>query len=48
MDDNNDDVYESVATEVTLPAHTQTSLSEGNAYRFRVRARNAVGESEYS
>ena len=48
MDDNNDNVFEQVATGLTTTARTQSSLTEGNTYQFRVRARNAVGFSPYS
>ena len=45
MDHDNDDVYIEIATGVTLTSYTLTGLSEGNTYRFRVRARNSVGLS---
>ena len=48
MDDNSDDIYDSVATGVTTLEHTESGLTEGNSYRFRVQARNAVGFSNYS
>lgn len=48
MDDNNDNVYTVVATGLASAAHIETGLSAGNAYRFRVRARNAVGYSVYA
>ena len=48
MDDNNDNVYSVVATGIGSTAHIETGLSAGNAYRFKVRARNAIGYSVYS
>ena len=48
MDDNDDGAYDSVATGVTQASHTESGLSTGNPHKFRVRARNAVGFSNYS
>ena len=48
MDHDNDNVYLEIATGVTLTSYTLTGLSEGNTYRFKVRARNVVGLSQYS
>lgn len=48
MDDNNDGIYTQVASGVTSTSHTQTGLSEGTSYMFKVRARNSVGYSTYS
>ena len=48
MDANNDDVYSEVASGVTLTSYTETGLSAGTTYKFRVRARNSVGLSDYS
>ena len=48
MDDNNDGVYSQVATGVTSTSHIETSLTSGNTYAFRVRARNAINFSNYS
>ena len=48
MDDNNDNVYSEVAAGVTQTSYTETGLSAGTTYRFRVRARNTIGLSVYS
>ena len=48
MDDNNDGVYSTVATGVTSTAHTETGLSAGSSYKFRISARNSVGYSPAS
>ena len=48
MDDDNDGVYEEFATGVSSTSIVKTGLSAGSTYRFRLRARNAVGLSAYS
>ena len=48
MDEDNDDVYTEVATGITSTSYTQTVSTEGDSYKFRVRARNEIGFSEYS
>ena len=48
MDDDNDGVYQEIATGVTSTSYTKTGLSAGAEYRFRVRARNNIGFSSYS
>lgn len=47
-DDNNDGNYSEVATGVSSTSHTETGLTEGTSYKFRLRARNSVGFSSYS
>ena len=48
MDANDDGNFSEVESGVTSTSHTQTGLSAGNSYKFRVRARNGVGQSTYS
>ena len=48
MDANNDNSYTEVATGVTAISYTQTGLTSGTSYKFKVRARNSVGFSVYS
>lgn len=48
MDDNDDGVYTVVASGLTSTAHIQSGLTAGNTYKFRAKARNAVGFSDYS
>ena len=48
MDDDNDDIYTEVATGITSTSYTQAVSTEGDSYKFRVRARNQIGLSEYS
>ena len=45
MDDDNDGFYSVVATGFASTSHTETGLSAGSSYKFRVSARNSVGYS---
>ena len=48
MDSNNSGSYTEVSTGVNSLSHTQTGLSEGISYKFRVRARNTIDYGDYS
>ena len=48
IDDNNDGLFNVVASGITATNYVQTGLSAGTSYNFRVKARNAVGSSSYS
>ena len=48
MDNNGSGIFTEVKSDATSPTHLQTISSAGFTYKFRVRARNGIGYSNYS